>query len=85
MDVSENNGILKSSILIGFSIINHPFWGIPPIFGNTETPAYSTKTDETQDSLGAVQGSPRGHVLEKLVEQKPPGGAGFFSTFGEIC
>ena len=23
----------KSSILIGFSIINHPFWGIP-IFGN---------------------------------------------------
>ena len=25
----------KSSILIGFSIINHPFWGIP-IFGNTQ-------------------------------------------------
>ena len=24
----------KSSILIRFSIINHPFWGIP-IFGNT--------------------------------------------------
>ena len=24
----------KSSISIGFSIINHPFWGIP-IFGNT--------------------------------------------------
>ena len=24
----------KSSILVGFSIINHPFWGIP-IFGNT--------------------------------------------------
>ncbi len=24
----------KSSILIGFSIINHPFWGTP-IFGNT--------------------------------------------------
>ncbi len=22
-------------ILIGFSIINHPFWGLPPIFGNT--------------------------------------------------
>ena len=27
MDVSENRGIPKSSILIGFSIINHPFWG----------------------------------------------------------
>ena len=33
MDVSENRGTPKSSILIGFSIINHPFWGTP-IFGN---------------------------------------------------
>ena len=32
--VSENSGTPKSSILIGFSIINHPFWGTP-IFGNT--------------------------------------------------
>ena len=29
MDVSENNGTPKSSILIGFSIINRPFWGTP--------------------------------------------------------
>ncbi len=34
MDVSENSGTPNSSILIGFSIINHPFWGTP-IFGNT--------------------------------------------------
>ena len=34
MDVSENSGTPKSSILIGFSIINHTFWGTP-IFGNT--------------------------------------------------
>ena len=34
MGVSENRGTPKSSILIGFAIINHPFWGIP-IFGNT--------------------------------------------------
>ena len=33
--VSKNSGIPKSSILIGFSIINHPFWGTP-IFGNTQ-------------------------------------------------
>ena len=33
MDVSENRGTPKSSILIGFSIINHPFLGTP-IFGN---------------------------------------------------
>ena len=29
MGVSENSGTPKSSILIGFSIINHPFWGTP--------------------------------------------------------
>ena len=34
MGVSKNNGTPKSSILIGFSIINHPFWGTT-IFGNT--------------------------------------------------
>ena len=34
MDVCENSGTLKSSILIGFSIVNHPSWGTP-IFGNT--------------------------------------------------
>ena len=34
LDVSEKNGTPKSSILVGFSIINHPFWGAP-IFGNT--------------------------------------------------
>ena len=31
---NKNNGTPKSSILIGFSIINHPFWGTM-IFGNT--------------------------------------------------
>ena len=34
MDVSENSGTPKSSISIGFSIINHPFWGTP-FFGNS--------------------------------------------------
>ena len=35
MIVSKNKGTPKSSILIGFSIINHPFWGTP-IFGNIQ-------------------------------------------------
>ena len=35
MGVSKNRGTPKSSILLGFSIINHPFWGIPN-FGNTQ-------------------------------------------------
>ena len=34
MGVSQNGSTTKSSILIGFSIINHPFSGTP-IFGNT--------------------------------------------------
>ena len=34
MGVSKNRGTPKSSILIGFSIINQPFWGTT-IFGNT--------------------------------------------------
>ena len=32
MDVSKNSGTPKSSILIWFSILNHPFWGTP-MFG----------------------------------------------------
>ena len=40
MDVSENNGNPKIiHILIGFSIINHPFWGTPT-YGNTHTGVY---------------------------------------------
>ena len=34
MDVSENSGSPKSSILIGVSFINQPFWGTL-FFGNT--------------------------------------------------
>ena len=34
LGVSKNNGTPKSSILIGFSTINHPFSGTT-IFGNT--------------------------------------------------
>ena len=39
MGVSKNNGTSKSSILMGFSIINHPFWGTT-IFGNTHIYIY---------------------------------------------
>ena len=35
MGVSKNRGTPKSSIIIGFSILNHPFWGTT-IFGNTQ-------------------------------------------------
>ena len=40
MAVSENSGTPKSSILIGVSIIHHPFWGTR-IFGNTHIYIYT--------------------------------------------
>ena len=40
MGVSENSGTPKSSILIGFSIINHPFWGYPYFL---ETPIWENE------------------------------------------
>ena len=48
LDVSENRCTPKSSILIGFSIINHPFWGTP-IFGNIHL-----KTDHVWRILSVV-------------------------------
>ena len=47
--VSKNRGFPpKSSILIGFSIINYPFWGVlPPISGNTHVSTVSTILDDS--------------------------------------
>ena len=50
MDVSENSGTPKSSILIGFSIINHPFWGTS-IFGNTHICVHNQKDTSIDGSL----------------------------------
>ena len=43
--VSENGGTPKSSILIGFSIINHPFWGTL-ILGNTHIKGNTPSDDD---------------------------------------
>ncbi len=51
MGVSKNNGTPKSSILIGFSIINHPFWGTP-IFGNTHMTSIIGEVEITFMSAG---------------------------------
>ena len=42
MGVSKNNGTPKSSIWIGFSIVNHPFWGT--LFLETPTCYMSKKS-----------------------------------------
>ena len=41
----------KSSIFIGFSIINHPFWG-SPIFGNTHTCFPHAKNNKNKELPG---------------------------------
>ena len=42
MGVSKYRGTPRSSILIGFSIINHPFWGFSPYFWfNTQISGFS--------------------------------------------
>ena len=52
MDVSENSGTPKSSILIGFSIINHPFWDTT-IFGNTHISAQILSRGVLSRNFGA--------------------------------
>ena len=51
MGVSKNNGTPKSSILIGFSIINHPFLGTAT-FGNIHM--YHLYGDSTSNTLAFV-------------------------------
>ena len=65
MGVSENGGTPKSSILIGFSIINHPFWGTP-IFGNThvDLKQFSVKKSKTPKTWGPQW--PAGRSLNSL-------------------
>ena len=51
MGVSKNRGTPKSSILIGFSIINHPFWGTlfleTPISMNISRTGYQDDIEQT--------------------------------------
>ena len=67
MAVSENRGTPKSSILIGFSIVNHPFWGTT-IFGNPHIGKYSN----AMDPMGVlfVKGNSCCGVAEMVTSRK---------------
>ena len=56
MDVSENNGCFPQNhpFLIGFSIINHPFWGTQNEF--LETPESSATHFLQNLSFGSIKG-----------------------------
>ena len=60
MGVSENSGTPKSSILIGFSLINHPFWGTN-IFGNTHIGPATCREASTIFFTAGIFPRHRGH------------------------
>ena len=64
MGVSKNNGTPKSSMLIGFSIINHPFWGTT-IIGNNRVYIYI-------DTLPKFNSSPLKSYRNPIVVFQPP-------------
>ena len=70
MDVSKNRGTPKSSILIGFSMINHPFWGIP-IFGSTpKCPKLQTLPGPETSQTSATEASwwaPRNSEMARMA------------------
>ncbi len=58
MGVSKNRGTPKSSILIGFSIINHPFWGFSPYFWFNIHMFYQLKLSEEIPCCSDITGFP---------------------------
>ena len=54
MGVSKNSGTPKSSMSIGFSIINHPFWGTP-VFGKRKFQGGVTYFQSTQNCGGFIE------------------------------
>ena len=70
MDVSENSGSPKSSILIGFSIFFTIHFGGTPIFGNTHIHFLSLKFFyHSIDSVGPFRGGCVGN-REEISQRK---------------
>ena len=88
VDVSENSGNPKSSILIGFSIINHPFWGttifgkhpywISGVYHQTSAPAGGKFPPGLQDSNADFI-----RLADKYVEVPPGKNVPWFGTWEE--
>ena len=69
MGVSENSGTPKSSILIGFSIINIIQFGGKTLF--LETPISTLLTPNSPRQYGAMQETlPQSHLVKAAAEMK---------------
>ena len=66
MGVSLNGGTPKSSILIGFSIINHPYWGTT-ILGTPHKDDYGS---QSRCTFGSCQY--RRNVIDQVVSTALP-------------
>ena len=77
MDVSENRGLKPPNhpILIGVSIINHPFWGTP-IFGNTlinkRTGHQKGRTQREKIALLGGKQNPTSHLPDQQTDLSIP-------------
>ena len=71
---SKNSGTLKSSILIGFSIINHPFWSTP-VVGNTHIFAMTRCFRAPSPLAGRLQAEQHQDDIEPLGVINHFGGA----------
>ena len=93
MGVSKNNGTPKSSIWIGFSIINHPFWGFFPYFW--KHPYLNKVTFEQKKPPLAVENIPQklshkvhwaGNSLPFFLHQEMVKKAGLYWIFSfKLC
>ena len=68
----KNRGTPKSSILIGFSIKNHPFWGTT-IFGNTHVHTFFFWISISQSSWADAQGDQTDYGEYNLLGWELPG------------
>ena len=82
LGVSKNSGTPKSSILIGFALINHPFWGTI-IFGNTQLASLWNLTGRVATPEPGTQMDLRRTWTWSWLSVRGTGGGerGEFSTF----
>ena len=71
MDVSKNMGRPKSSILMGVSIINHPFWGTPIFWKHPYIESWLINTDPFLISWFLLK-SPHNLVVYSPIYPKQP-------------
>ena len=82
MGVSENSGTPKSSILIGFSIINHPFWVSLFLETPKSTLSWIWVTEKNVGKVSSMRGTYHLCYFSLAEEQACLGGEGSTQRLG---